>query len=462
MRKTMFSEQIAVIGLGKLGAPMAACIAEQGFRVHAVDLDERKVAAIRQGLSPVDEPELDKLFAENKARITATTDHAEAIAASDACFVIVPTPANAEGVLSLQYAKWAFREIGKAIRAREGYYLVAMISTVMPGACRHGLIPVLEESSGKVAGRDFGFCYVPEFVALGRAVRDILTPDFKLLGEIDERAGDLMEDIYVRIFRNGAPCCRMSLENAELAKLSLNTYVSMKISFANSLAELCDKIPGGDVDVITEALGLDRRIGHRYLRGGAPYGGHCFPIETRALAQCSEQLGLKPRLPGAAARVNEQLVDHLVGRIGQLAVKEANIALLGLAYKPGTPEVELSASIELANRLTDKGYRVVAFDPMASEKARHCLTGGTVIRDTLAACLDDADVVVVTTADPMFIALEEDQFGICAEKVIVFDLWRVLAPKLERSRRVRYEAFGRAGCAAEETPALFEELWGSS
>jgi len=460
MRKVMFSERIAVIGLGRLGAPMAACLAEQGFRVSGVDLDPERVEAVNAGRAPVPEPDLDALFTENRERISATCDHAEAVAETDFCFVIVPTPADAEGCFGLEHAKAALAEIGQAMAAKKSYYLIAMISSVLPGSCRYGLIPILEEHSGKKAGVDFGFCYAPEFVALGRVVRDLLYPDFKLVGELDARSGDTLEDIYARIFRNGAPCSRMSLENAELAKLSLNTYVSMKISFANSLAALCDRVPGGDVDVITEAIGLDRRIGHRYLRGGAPFGGHCFPYETRALAYASELLGVEPHLPGATTRVNGELVEMLVSRVKEIREPRARVTVLGLAYKPGTPEIELSASLELVRRLDQLGYAVSAFDPLAGETARTELPGSVTVEDALVTSLEGAELVLVTTADPVFIALEEDDFAICDDEVVVFDLWRVLATELKGSMRLRYEAFGFGDTSAEETRAVFGKLWG--
>jgi UDPglucose 6-dehydrogenase len=233
--KTKYS----IIGLGKLGASMAAGIASRGFEVIGVDVNENAVRLLNDGHAPAQETGLDDLVAANKERLKGTMSHREAVLGSNVSFVIVPTPSNQEG----------------------------MTSTVLPGATRYGLLPVLEEASGKKCGPDFGLCYTPEFIALGSVIRDFLNPDFTLLGQFDDRCGERLEKCFDEILESPAPCMRMSLENAELTKLCVNTYVTTKITFANMLAEICEMIPGGNVDVVSDALGLDKRIGRRYLTG---------------------------------------------------------------------------------------------------------------------------------------------------------------------------------------------------
>ena len=219
---------------------------------------------------------MDELIRANRDRVRATTDMREAISSSDLAFVIVPTPSETNGAFSLWYAAEAFREIGRALAHKQGYYTVVLTSTVLPGSTRWGLLPHLEAESGKTVGRDFGLCYSPEFIALGSVVRDFLHPDFTLVGEYDRRSGDLLETCYSQILPCDTPCERMSLENAELTKIAVNTYVTMKITYANMLARLCEEIPGGNVDAVTRAAGRDRRIGSKYLTGALGYGGPVF------------------------------------------------------------------------------------------------------------------------------------------------------------------------------------------
>ena len=214
----------SIVGLGKLGASMAAAIASRGFNVIGVDVNQRSVDLLNAGRAPVQETNLDETIAANKERVRATRSHEEAIRNSDLTFVIVPTPSDDRGAFSLQYAAWAFKEIGRALAKKKDYHVVVLTSTVLPGSMRYGLLPILEKESGKVCGRDFGLCYSPEFIALGSIIRDFLNPDFTLIGEFDERCGKVLEDAYAGIMLNNPPSKRMSLENAELTKITVNAF----------------------------------------------------------------------------------------------------------------------------------------------------------------------------------------------------------------------------------------------
>ena len=246
-------QTISVIGLGKLGASMAAGFASRGYKVVGVDINPKSVEALNQGLPPVQETGLAEMIHDHRDSIRGTLSTEEAVMESHISFVIIPTPSDARGAFSLTYAKSAFREIGRALRKKKDYHTVVLTSTVLPGATRLGLLPILEKESGKKCGPDFGLCYNPEFIALGSVIRDFLNPDFYLLGQFDERSGDALEAAHKQVSVNQAPVKRMSLENAELAKISVNSFVTMKISFANMLAEFCERMPGGDVDVVSDA-----------------------------------------------------------------------------------------------------------------------------------------------------------------------------------------------------------------
>jgi UDPglucose 6-dehydrogenase len=452
------SFRYSIVGLGKLGASMAAAIASRGFPVVGIDIDPRVVERLNAGRAPVPETGLDELVAANRQRLRATTSHREAILDSDITFAVVPTPSNESGAFSLQYAAWAFGEIGAALAEKNSYHLVVLTSTVLPGATRHGLLPILERRSGKQCGRDFGLCYNPEFIALGSVVRDFLNPDFTLVGEFEDQSGCMLEAAYAGIVLNRAPCRRMSLENAELAKIALNAYVTTKITFANMLADLCERIPGGDVDVVSGALGLDARIGRKYLTGGLGYGGPCFPRDNRALACFARALGTDAPLPETTDRANRSLAETIDERLGLQVDPGTTVAILGLAYKPLSHVVEHSQGVALAKKLSGRGARVVAHDPLAGDAAAHELKDHAVVLPSLQDCLDQASIVIITTPDSVYAALDAKSFCNGTRTVTVVDCWRLLAGKLTGQRGINYVPVGR-NRAPEVATARLAAMW---
>jgi UDPglucose 6-dehydrogenase len=453
--KTTYS----IIGLGKLGASMAAAIASRGFKVIGVDLNQGAVDSMNAGHAPIQETRLEETITANRERIRATLSHQEAILNSDVSFVIVPTPSDERGAFSLQYAKWAFHELGRALAKKERYHLVVMTSTVLPGSTRYGLLPVLEKESGKRCGRDFGLCYSPEFIALGSVIHDFLNPDFNLIGEYDERAGSKLQACYAEIMENNPPCQRMSLENAELTKVALNTFVTTKIAYANMLAELCSRLPGGDVDVVSNALGLDTRIGRKYLTGGLGYGGPCFPRDNIALSYFARVVGSESSLAETTDRLNRASAGKLTQSLCSILKERATVAILGLAYKPYSHVVEESQGVYLARELAALGFRVVAYDPLAKEMARHELTDKVVVLEELKACLQQADSVVIATPDPEFCALQASDFPQKNPCVVVFDCWRILREKMKSASHVRYIGLGIGADDVTHGERL-RELWG--
>ncbi|HEX8396167.1 MAG TPA: nucleotide sugar dehydrogenase [Pyrinomonadaceae bacterium] len=450
--------RISVIGLGKLGASMAGAFASRGFEVVGVDVNERSVNLVNEGRAPVQETDLDKYIEENKARIRATTSHEDAILNSDISFVIVPTPSDEKGAFSLQYAAWAFKEIGKALRKKNGYHNIVLTSTVLPGATRYGLLPILERESGKKCGADFGLCYSPEFIALGSVIRDFLNPDFLLLGEYDERAGNQLEQIYKETMFGNPPCKRMSLENAELTKISVNSFVTTKITFANMLADLCERVPGGNVDVVTDALGADKRIGRRYLTGALGYGGPCFPRDNVALSYIAREMGTRADISETTDNFNRSMAEKIAEKLRTVVQDGVTTAILGLAYKPFSHVVEESQGVYLANALSQAGARVVAYDPLAGESANAELKGKVLILDSAKKCLEQAEIVLITTADPEFQTLTYADFNPEFSKITVIDFWRILRGELQNRPNVEYVP---VGCSTndEENAARLRELW---
>lgn len=450
----------SIVGLGKLGASMAAAIASRGFDVIGVDVNRQAVDALNDGRAPVPETGLADLVLANRARLRATTSHRDAILNSDVTFVIVPTPSEPSGAFSLQYAAWAFGEIGAALAEKDGYHLVVLTSTVLPGSTRHGLLPILEQRSGRTCGPDFGLCYSPEFIALGSVIRDFLNPDFTLVGEFDDRSGRTLEEAYRSIMPKQPPCQRMTLENAELTKVCVNTYVTTKVAFANMLADLCERLPGGDVDVVSNAVGLDARIGRRYLTGALGYGGPCFPRDNVALSYLARALGTRADLAETTDRVNRSLAATVIDRIGVSIQRGATVAVLGLAYKPFSHVIEESQGIFLARALAQYGARVVAHDPLAGPFAAQELRDQAVVLGSLQDCLARASFVVITTPDPAYAALEAADFS-GDRPVTVVDCWRLLASKLAHCQDIHYVAIGRGRDDARNTERL-AALWTTS
>jgi UDPglucose 6-dehydrogenase len=422
-------EAVSVVGLGKLGSPMAACFASKGFETIGVDLDQVKVEALNEGRAPVFEPQLQETIDSSGGHLRGTMHLGEAVAATEATFVVVATPSEPEGGFSLRYVLPVFETIGAALREKDGFHLVVLTSTVMPGATGEVVRPLLEETSGKQCGIDFGLCYSPEFIALGSVIRDFLNPDFLLVGESDQLAGDMLSAIYERVCENAAPLARMNFVNAELAKLSVNAYVTTKITFANTLARLCERLPEANVDVVTGALGLDTRIGPKYLRGSISYGGPCFPRDNIALGALARTLQTPSLLAEATDRSNREAIAALADLVDEHLPESGTVGILGLSYKPNTDVVEESASLLLAAELLSRGADVVSYDPAAMANAARTLGDGGRFAESAEALVQEADVVVLATPWRELVELDPALFRSEGRPAVVIDCWRVLVPE---------------------------------
>jgi UDPglucose 6-dehydrogenase len=421
--------RISVVGLGKLGAPLAAVMASKGHEVVGVDLNKGFVAKINEGVAPVQEPRLQELIDASKGRLRATTDYADAIANTDISMVIVPTPTDRTGAFSNDYLLASMDEIGRALKQKQSYHVVVITSTVMPGATESVIRERLERASGRTVGVDLGLCYNPEFIALGSVVHNMLYPDMILLGESDARAGDMLEQVYRTSCENNPPVQRMNLINAEIVKISVNTYVTTKISYANMLAEICERLPGADVDVVTEALGKDTRIGGKYLKGAVGYGGPCFPRDNLAFSVLAKGLGVSPDIAVGTDAVNRRQADRLAKIVRATAAGAKSVAILGLAYKPGTPVIEESQAIMLASALLEQGVRVIIWDALALEPAKAVLKGAEPALSAINA-VSTADAVVVMTGEAEFANLPAYAFERPGEAMLaVIDCWRALDAK---------------------------------
>ncbi|MFZ0736161.1 MAG: nucleotide sugar dehydrogenase [Candidatus Acidiferrales bacterium] len=431
----------SVVGLGKLGAPLAACLAAKGLRVIGVDADPKKVEAVRQGRAPVFETGLDAMIREHRERLSATSNIEDAVRGSEITFIVVSTPSEPSGEFSLRYVLPVCEAIGRALREKTDFHVVALTSTVMPGTTGGAVKARLEEASGKICGLDFGLCYSPEFIALGSVIRDFLNPDFVLIGESDVRSGGILQQLYAQVCESKPGIARMNFVNAEITKLSVNTYVTTKISFANMLARICERIPGGDVDVVTAALGLDSRIGAKYLKGAVSYGGPCFPRDNHALAALAHGIGAPADLARATDQFNRAQVHWLAELIEEQLPAGGDIGILGLTYKPETDVVDEAVGFLLAEELVSRGARVTAFDPAGMPQAQRLLENRVQFAATAEACIADSDVVVVATPWKEFLEIPPSKWTAGSRARIILDCWRALQ-HIENAAGIRYISLG--------------------
>jgi UDPglucose 6-dehydrogenase len=453
--------KVSVFGLGKLGAPLAALLASKGHAVVGCDIDPHPVELMARGIAPVIEPGLSDLLQRTVGGLTTTTDVATAVRESSLSFVVVPTPSDESGGFSSRYVIEAATAIGEVLRQKTDYHLVVLTSTVMPGTTATEFIPALERAACMACGTRFGVCYNPEFIALGSVLHDMLNPDFVLIGESDGDAGEQLQTFYQTFCDNHPPVARMTLQNAEIAKLALNTFVTMKITFANMLADLCEHFPSGDVDTVTTAIGLDQRVGSKYLKGGVGYGGPCFPRDVVAFTKLAQTCGVDARVAEATDLMNCHRIDALADKVLQCSGHGTRVAVLGLTYKPHTPVIERSAGIALAAEITKRGRRVVVYDPVALDAARSALGDSVSYASTLHDALAAADVIVITTPWPEFSRLPVGSLKAGGSRKVIVDCWRLTtAEKLLDVADVVY--VGRAAQAVGSGASarlLFRDAW---
>lgn len=421
--------KISVIGLGKLGLPLAAVLADAGHDVIGVDVDSTRVESVNRGECLIHETGLAKLLGKTRKRLRATLDMFEAAANSEVTFVVVPTPSLPDGSFSMEHVNRAMDEIGRALRTKTGYHLVVLTSTVMPGSTEK-VMRLLESASGKKCGEDFGLCYNPEFIALGSVIHDMLNPDLILIGESDPVAGDTLALLYPAPPSATRRLQFMNFVNAELAKLAINSYVTMKISFANTLARMCERLPGADVDNVTLAVGADSRIGGKYLKGAVGYGGPCFPRDNAAFRMAVPTVS--NWLARAADQENRQQTTHLVEVTRKYAGDGAAIGVLGLAYKTGTDVTEESQAGYLMRELPAQGFQVIAYDPLVGHRGESISDWLSIARSAQEV-VDSCSVIVIVQPCPEFLS-------ITGHGQTLIDCWRMLPE--EKQKEFNYVPLG--------------------
>ena len=425
---TNTQKRIAVFGLGKLGACIAATLASRGFPVIGYDVDLRKTEAIRKGLAPIQEPRLQKTIEAAGTLLRATDSVEEAVAQSDVSYFVPSTPSLPDGSFSNQYLLPAVEEAAKAAsRLKKDDHLFVVNSTVTPGTLDSVLTPMLETVLGGRCGEAFGLCYNPEFIALGNVIHGLLQPDFVLVGESDPASGALLAQIYQSYCLNSPSVERMANINAELAKISLNCAVTTKISFVNQLSGVCAKIPGADPGVILSAIGKDRRIGSEYLRPGLGFGGPCFPRDNRLFQYIAKSVGADSSLAHATDKINEDVNERLLGTVLAHCPEGESVGVLGLAYKPETAVTDCSSGVWLCEKLMEHNRKVMAHDYLAAVQATPSLHDRVEVNndpDELVRC---CRVLVLTCPWPQYKqVLNQAMPELVARGTIIIDPWRLL------------------------------------
>jgi len=355
--------RISVIGAGYVGLVAAACLAKLGHAITLVDIDEAKLKQIAGGISPIHEPGLDEIL--SQVSVETTSDY-ERIGGSDLILICVGTPCNQDGAMSLEYIEKAARQVSRVLRLKANYCVVAVRSTVVPGTTEELVIPILEQS-GKKVGRDFGVCMEPEFLQEGKAVYNYMNPSRIIIGQLDERSGDVLAELYKHV---KAPVIRTSIRTAEMIKLASNAFLGARISLINEIGNMC-KALGIDTYEVAKGVGLDDRIGSKFLNSGIGFGGSCLPKDLRALIARSRQIGYEPEILERVLKLNDGQALRMVELLKtHVSLKGATIGILGLAFKPGTDDVRDCGAIKIVEALLDGGAAVRAYDPAAMDNFR--------------------------------------------------------------------------------------------
>ncbi len=429
--------RICVIGVGYVGIVTAACFADFGNHVISLDIAEDKIQKLKRGEMPIYEPGLEEMVQRNVAagRLAFTTNYAEAVPGAEFIFVAVGTPSGVDGEADLKYVRMATEEIAKNLA---GYAIVVNRSTVPVGTGDSTAETLMRY--GKKWGQDFSVVSNPEFTREGAAIWDFLHPDSVVLGSMDPRAAQAVAEIYEPV---GGKVMITDLRTAEMIKYASNSFLAMRISFMNEIASICEKL-SADVKQVAAGMGLDQRIGPAFLDAGLGFGGSCFPKDVKALTYMAEVNGLHPQLLRAVMEINRdqrrQIIVKLRNILGNL--RDKNIGLLGIAFKPNTDDIREAPSLDLAHLLMNEGACLRAYDPVAMENARRVLEGVSLYNDPYEVARD-ADAVILVTEWNEFKQLDLPRMAGLMRQRVFIDGRNVYDPKTMKELGFEYRGVGR-------------------
>jgi UDPglucose 6-dehydrogenase len=440
---------VSIIGLGYVGLTTAVCFASRGIHVNGYDVDTDKMQRIRNGEVPFHEPGVSELLKKTLSDGTFELGQ-DALGSSDIIFFTVGTPASPrDGKIDLTYIRKASEMIGNALKNSGSdikYRLLVVKSTVVPGTTESTVKPIVEDVSGKIFGRDIGLGVNPEFLKEGSAVSDTFEADRLVIGEFDQRSGDLLLSLYEAFYGENLPTLvRTNLPNAEFIKYTTNAFLATKISFINSIANICERVPGADVKVVARGAGLDLRIGERFFNAGLGFGGSCFSKDVKALVQFSKEKGYYPDMLDAALGTNKKQPSVAVKlaeeALGSLEGKK--VAVLGLAFKPNTDDIREAVSLEILKELLGSGSRVSAYDPAAAPNVAKLLgeKEGLVYASSALDAISGADCAIVVTEWEEFAKLSPEDFVSRMRTPVLIDGRRIYDVS-KFSKKLKYAAVG--------------------
>jgi UDPglucose 6-dehydrogenase len=432
--------KIAVVGTGYVGLVLGACLAENGNTVICVDKDQSKVDMLKAGHMPIYEPGLEEMVRHNEheERLSFTTDLAGAVETSSIVFIAVGTPQGEDGSADLQHVMNVARDVGRAMNK---YTIVVDKSTVPVGTAKK-----VRETVARETTQPFAVVSNPEFLKQGAAVEDSMKPDRVVVGvdKGDEKAAEIMRELYAPFTRTGAPIMMMDTASAELSKYAANAMLATKISFMNEVANLCELV-GAHVDHVRKAIGADRRIGTSFLFPGVGYGGSCFPKDVKALMKSSADHGYDFRILGAVESVNQRQKERLVAKMQQHFgdLNGKTIALWGLAFKPRTDDMREAPAIPIIERLLAGGASVRAFDPAAAPVAKRLFDGRIALCEKSYDALNGADALAIVTEWNEFREPDFDKMRSLLKTPVVFDGRNIYSPEHMRALGFTYFSIGR-------------------
>src|SRR4051812_41620971 len=432
--------RIVVVGTGYVGLVSGACFADFGHHVTCVDRDDAKIAALKRGEIPIFEPDLERLVQGNAraGRLSFTTDLAGPVSDAEAIFIAVGTPSRrGDGHADLSHVYAASREIAEAVK---GFAVVVTKSTVPVGTGDEveRIFSQVNPSAGIAVVSN------PEFLREGAAVRDFKHPDRIVVGTVDERARKVMGEIYRPLYLNQAPIMYTSRRTTELIKYAANAFLATKITFINEMADLAEKV-GADVQQIARGIGMDNRIGSKFLHAGPGFGGSCFPKDTRALIKTAQDYDAPLRIVEAVLAVNENRKRAMARKVASVfggTLRGKTVGVLGLTFKPNTDDMRESPSIPLITALQDLGARIRAYDPEGMEQSKTELSE-ICYCDGPYSCADGADALVIVTEWEQFRALDLDRLKRAMACPVIIDLRNIYQPQDVIAHGFRYESVGR-------------------
>ncbi|MFQ5820651.1 MAG: UDP-glucose dehydrogenase family protein [Candidatus Heimdallarchaeota archaeon] len=439
-------KQVSLVGLGFVGLTTAAFFASRGISVTGIDIDAEKIQKIRKASLPFYEENLEPLLKKTiqTGFLRLTTAYDPAIAETDMTMIAVGTPSDAQGQIDLKYIKTAAHSIGQVLKQKEGWHLVIVKSTVIPGTTRKVVGKIISEESGKVIGRDFGLCSNPEFLREGSALKDTMNPDRVVIGEYDDKSGRMLKAFYETIYSEQTKILRHDLETAEMVKYVANSFLALKISFANEIANICEQIPGMDVCEVMKGVTSDFRINPNFFGAGLGFGGSCLPKDVSALLKFAKEQGYSAPLLHGILQVNNHQPQHVVKIVETVlgGLQDKKIAILGLAFKKNTDDMREAPSIQLVKQLHEKGAsQIFVTDPKAEKEAKR-IFHNTVNYGSVEECLSEAAACILVTDWPEYTNISPKTLqSLMVEPRLLLDGRRIFDPS-SYDRSVTYRGIG--------------------